>query len=295
MKIIEYQCVNEDSADWVSKAANEEGLSLPEAYLSAEGMAKLAKTIKEIRNHPFCILPFCHTLEGEALGGIINYGDEKAGPRVKAIAMTSLEEVLDAPKMDFTKGRLKETLQAISILKEAGEVVLMEISGPITFLSTLVDATLIYKALRKDRPLVEKVFSRIMADSIEFTREIQKAGATIISFADSTGGVSILGPKLAAQIVTDYSLPWAKKVQAEFGQDLLFHLCPKTTYALLGTEVAGFKEVPVTATTYGEALLELRGKVTFLGDRCLNHLDHKISGFMREIELKKESLNESEK
>ena len=51
----------------------------PGRYLRHETMARLSKALKVHDKAVFCELPFCHTVEAEALGGIVNYGDEKLG------------------------------------------------------------------------------------------------------------------------------------------------------------------------------------------------------------------------
>ena len=58
-------------------------LKFPDAYMQHETMAALSKALKRHDGASFCELPFCHTVEAEAMGGIINYGNEKTGPRAK--------------------------------------------------------------------------------------------------------------------------------------------------------------------------------------------------------------------
>ena len=75
-------------------------------------MVTLSKMLKEKDKAVICELPFCHTLEAEAMGGIINLGNEIAGPRAGGYVCTDVEEILNLPDMDFTKGRIQETLLA---------------------------------------------------------------------------------------------------------------------------------------------------------------------------------------
>lgn len=57
------------------------GSSFPAAYLESGDMAKTALELKRENNACFCMLPFCHTLEAEATGGIIHFDDVETGPR----------------------------------------------------------------------------------------------------------------------------------------------------------------------------------------------------------------------
>ena len=72
-----------------------------------ETMAALSKALKRHDGASFCELPFCHTVEAEAMGGIINYGNEKTGPRAKEYICTSPEELLELPAMNLQEGRIR--------------------------------------------------------------------------------------------------------------------------------------------------------------------------------------------
>ena len=82
-KIVDFKCTY-DNLIGISKVVTENtNLTFPDAYKNWDSMAELAMAIKEHNQANYCELPFCHTLEGEALGGIIHYGDENVGPRGK--------------------------------------------------------------------------------------------------------------------------------------------------------------------------------------------------------------------
>ena len=73
-------------------------------------------------------------------------------------------------------------------------------------------------------------------DVLKYIEEALKRGVTMISYADSSGGVNILGPKMAEQVVEDFTYEYLKKMQDLVQDKALVLLCPKTTFALLGTE-----------------------------------------------------------
>ena len=90
-EIKDFNCTYDNSAGINGEVTEGLGLCFPEAYLHCDTMAKLSKALKEHDNAPFCELPFCHTVEAEAMGGIINYGNEKTGPRAKEYLCTEVE------------------------------------------------------------------------------------------------------------------------------------------------------------------------------------------------------------
>ena len=99
--IQDFKCTYGNSAGIREAVTNRTNLTFPDAYKHAETMAELAQVLKECDKAPFCELPFCHTVEAEAMGGIINYGNEKTGPRAKEYLCTDIEEILELPAIDF--------------------------------------------------------------------------------------------------------------------------------------------------------------------------------------------------
>lgn len=107
-KIVDFKCTYDNSAGINKDVTENLKLSFPEAYKYGETMMLIAKALKKHDNASFCELPFCHTVEGEAMGGIINYGDEKIGPRAKEYICKSVEDVLNLKSIDFTKGEYQK-------------------------------------------------------------------------------------------------------------------------------------------------------------------------------------------
>ena len=67
----EFQCTYDNSAGISGEVTEGLNLTFPDAYLHRDTMAVLSKALKEYDNAAFCELPFCHTVEAEAMGGII--------------------------------------------------------------------------------------------------------------------------------------------------------------------------------------------------------------------------------
>ena len=117
-KIIDFNCTFQYSAGINENVTKKLDLKFPDAYMKRETMAEIALAIKEYDEATFCELPFCHTVEAESIGGLVNYGDEKAGPRAKEYICTKPEEILELKEIDFSTGRIYEVLEACRILVE---------------------------------------------------------------------------------------------------------------------------------------------------------------------------------
>lgn len=286
-KIIDFQC-NYDNSVGISKAITQTTeLKFPQAYKEWESMAELALAIKEQEKATFCELPFCHTLEGEALGGIINYGDENIGPRAKDYICTTAEEILALPEIDYTKGRIGEVLKACKYLRVKGEDVVLYISGPFTILNVLADPRHIFKIFKKSPELMKQIFDKLQAEIIRFAEEAQRVGVNMISYGDSTGGLNILGPKLSEEVVEMFTYPLLKRIEELLGEETIVLLCPKTTFALLGTDKAVWKDIDLgEAVKYSEGCRRVIGKGKFVGEMCIKNKNYQLKkGVIKTISL----------
>ncbi len=287
-EIKDFNCTYDNSAGINAEVTEGLDLTFPDAYMHADTMAALAKALKKHDGAAFCELPFCHTVEAEAMGGIINYGNDKTGPRAKEYICKTPEELLELPEIDFSKGRIHEVLLACKLLREQGEQVVLQVSGPFTILNVLIDARYVFKAMRKKPELMKEVFWKIGNEAYRFMEEAKKYGVQLLSYADSSGGVNILGPKMAEQMVNDFTYDFLKKVETLADENTLILMCPKTTFALLGTEKAAFEDMELSGPlNYGEACIEMIGRAKFAGQMCIKNIGYRLeNGIFKAVALK---------
>ena len=74
------------------------------------------------------------------------------------------------------------------------------ISGPFTIFNVLIDPKYVFKAMRKQPELMRDIFQKIERELLSYIKIAVEYGVDMISYADSSGGVNILGPKMAGQI-----------------------------------------------------------------------------------------------
>ena len=286
-KIADFNCTYDNSAGINEEVTKSLQLNFPDAYKYHDTMVLISKALRKYDNAPFCKLPFCHTVEGEAMGGVINYGDEKIGPRAKEYICKTAEELLNLPSINFNEGRIKEVLKACSDLRKEGENVVLQISGPFTILNVLMDARYIFKIFRKEPEKMQEIFDKFQEEILKFIEEGQKAGANLISFADSSGSLKILGPKMMKESVERFTYPFLKKAEKIINEDTVLLLCPKTTLALLGTDKATLYDIELSRTMkYGEGCIEAIGKTKILGQMCIKNINYELTqGRIKGIKL----------
>ena len=276
-KIKDFSCTYDNGISFGTWMDEIGGISFPQVYTEHEMMKRLALVIKDRNQSAFCQLPFCHTLEAEILGGCIRLGDKNSGPRVQEYRYHSLEEILKLPEVDIQaeqSARLRETLQACKELSAEKEDVLFLVSGPLTILNSLLDTEILFYSILKQPELVRKVCWKLGHDILKIMKMAEEAGVRYISYADPSGGVNIVGPKVAARIVKDFTEDFLEYVDRELRPDTMVLLCPKTALALIGTECAKWREHELPEPMgYTDAAVYLQPgtRIRFAGQTCINH------------------------
>lgn len=272
-KIYDFPCQNNDMAGLPEPVIHELNLSFPQAYQESETMMHIALSVKKYTGSPHCELPFCHTVEGEALGAKINYGDQRIGPRSGEALCRSAEDLLALSPMNFTQGRISELLQACNKLAEQREQVILYLSGPLTILNTLMDARVLFKELKRKPDQMKAVFDFVRGETLRLIQEAQKNGVTLFSYGDSVGGANIIGPHLAEKIATQYTYPLMKTIDTQvLSENSMMILCPKTAYALVGTGYAQWEDFFLSAPMhYSEGCLEAVSSFNFVGQMCIKN------------------------
>lgn len=285
--IREYKCTYSNSVGISAEVTSGLGLEFPDAYMHSDTMQILAKAIKKHDDADFVLLPFCRTIEAEAMGAVLNYGDANTGPRAKDPICSDLDEVLALPQIDFSRMRVHEVLDACRTMKNEGETVCLEVTGPFTILNALMEPRLVFKAYRKDREKMKQVFTKLGDELLKYIEEGKKAGVDVFIFSDSAGVLDILGPKFLTNAVEDFYDPFIRKVGELMDENCIFLLCPKFTYALVDTGHAELKEHQLEpGIDFLKAMLDMRGKAKIGGQVCIKNVGVKLAhGIFRSIEM----------
>lgn len=178
----------------------------PNAHLSGMQMAQLAMANYENGCFENYGVPFCMTIEAEALGAKVTLGTKEFEPRVTEYVIESVSEYKKLKSMNFNEGREQIVLDAIKILKEKNDHVPIvgNITGPISTASSLMEPVVFYKELRKKNKEAHEFMNFVTEEIIKFARAQIDAGADVIAISDPSGSGEILGPRDFEQFVVKY-------------------------------------------------------------------------------------------
>lgn len=202
------------------------GIYLPEAHSDPRLMADLCKAVVEEDCFENYGLPFCMTVEAENMGSVVDMGNQSYEPHVTKYQIDTVSDWEKIPELDLEKGRVKVVLDAIKLLKEESDDVpiIGNITGPVSFASSLMEPTIYYKEMRKKRDDMHAFMDFSTEQLIKFALAQIEAGADMIAISDPSGTGEILGPGPFKEYVVDYLNPIVDAIK-EAGAYSVVHIC----------------------------------------------------------------------
>jgi len=168
----------------------------PEAHSDAEAMARLVFATQEETSLECLSVPFCMTVEAEALGCVVDMGNETVLPHVSAEAFRGPGDLSSLPSFDPARsGRCPVVLEALGILRAANLLypVIGAVVGPVSLAATVMEAGQFLRLARKDSEVAESLVSRMEDVALSFAVAQHSAGAHCVMIAEPTATGEVLG------------------------------------------------------------------------------------------------------
>ncbi|MDR0611579.1 MAG: hypothetical protein LBG58_15835 [Planctomycetaceae bacterium] len=203
------------------------GHLLPDAHHTSDKMSDLAYDVYENTGFENFGIPFCMTVEAEALGSSINFGSLECEPKIQKEVFPSVKDVTFLPDGTIANSSRAETvIQAIYLLSEKYPEIpaVGSLTGPISTAASIVDPMIFLKQLRREREAAHKVIDYVTEQLISYAKLMADNGAAAISIADPTATGEILGPK----IFDEYAVYYLNKITDsvhELGVPVIVHIC----------------------------------------------------------------------
>lgn len=275
---IDFKCNQNDNENIPIDIIKDSNIKFPDLHTNAKDISYISKGLKKHNNDSICKVPFCTTVEADAFGAYINLGDEKNCPRIKSYVYNDLEGLSSIKDINFGEGRISEVLKAVNILSKE-EMVTLNVCGPMTIISLLIDLKYFYKGIRKNKSLIDKLMKHLEDNIVEYIIKGYENGAKIISYSDPVGAIEIVGPKVYKEILAKTTINIIKRALGQIN-GCVIHLCGKTSTALKNFEVCDFNEIKYdNSITYGEAICYLISDkgVKVIGNNCLKRSPYRLN------------------
>ena len=230
------------------------GVSWPEAHNNAEKMAALAAGGSSLLGLDAVRVPYCQTIEAEALGAGVKDGGTKNLPSID----THPYKIGDEPELpaDFLKrGRIPELIKAVRLLKESlgNKVAVMGgIVGPFSIATSLLGITDMLMASFKKPDSIRPYIELAEEAGTVLANALIEAGADIIVVEDMMASLDMISPKIFRNLAVPYQQTQIEKIQAP----TIIHICGKLDALMLDVARTGATAISVEHTVNVPAALE---------------------------------------
>jgi [methyl-Co(III) methanol-specific corrinoid protein]:coenzyme M methyltransferase len=243
----------------------------PDAHRDPELMAKLGAGGHALYGLETVKVPFDVTIEAEALGGEVNYGDRNVFPQLRGPFLKEPSQFEFPP--DFLKrGRVPVVLQAIRLLREgygAKVPVVSSVMGPFT-LCTLCFGEEFFVWLKCEPEKYQQAMERATALACRYAAAQVIAGAEVIQFGEAAASGSMISPKDYSECVA----PFHRQLAAAVGAPTVLHICGDITDRLERIGETGMSAISFDHRVDLAVAKRLKGHIALVGNIPVEVLAH---------------------
>ena len=240
----------------VTAVMEQTGLRWPQAHGDAEAMAGLANAMQQAADFDNIGVPFCMTVEAEALGAQVDYGTSEVQPRIAREPLDSPAEIsrlaTDQATADNTSpqpDRRPATLEAIRQLRsqDPEAAIVGGVVGPVSLAGQLLEASLLLRAMQRDAEAAHALIEKATQVVGAFALDQVTAGADVIMLADPTATGEIIGGRRYREFAEPYIQAVIDAIR-HAGAPVILHICGNARTVLPALAEADVEAVSVDET-----------------------------------------------
>ncbi|SDD69646.1 uroporphyrinogen decarboxylase family protein [Desulfuromonas thiophila] len=199
----------------------------PEAHADAARMAALTLGTNRLTGIENLGLPFCMTVEAEAMGAAVDLGSKTSEPHVISYIMDELAQLDRLRFIDVTQGRAHACAEAIGLLKKkAPDVpIIANLSGPVSLATSLVDPLLYYRAIRRDKQAAHALNDCALQNALALGDALMEAGADAVCIADPSATGDLIGRRAFEEFVLPCLNRMAEHFSRRHNRPTIVHIC----------------------------------------------------------------------
>ena len=240
------------------------GIFWPEAHNDIDKLAGLAESIHRYTDIECIKLPFCMTVEVEALGAEINYRTIDTLPSEIGQIFNHPDD-LTIPGDFFDRGRVPTVLKAVTKLRKRydNEIgIVTSIVGPFSLAAKLFGFDNFLTWLITDPDWVHRIMAKLTPLALQYATAQVEAGADAIIIGEATCSGDLISPKTYRDFIAPYHTQLCPNIPAPS----IMHICGKSSghlpyLAETGASSYSFDE----GVDIHSACEHLKGKVALAG------------------------------
>jgi [methyl-Co(III) methanol-specific corrinoid protein]:coenzyme M methyltransferase len=203
------------------------GVYWPEAHKDAEQLARLAESIHLCTEIECIKLPFCMTIEVEALGAEIDYRTRDTIPTEKHPLYERPEQLVIPPDF-FDRARVPVVLKATAQLRKKYDTeiaIVTSIVGPFSLAEKIFGFERFLTWVLDQPEWVHRAMQALTPLAIRYAQAQVEAGADaiIIGEAGCSGGL------ISPNTYRDFIMPYHRELCTAIAAPTIMHICGKST------------------------------------------------------------------
>ena len=227
------------------EAMDKIGVYWPEAHSNPEKMVALGASLYKLAGLKTARIPFCLTVEAEAMGATVELGTKDKQPSVRGTPYTAADQI--TPPTDFlSKGRVPAVIKGTQLLRQREKDLpaIVGTTGPFTIAGHLigVEKYLLWSIKQHDNMV--KVFDVTTDVSIEYAKALIDAGADVISVSEPNASPDLLSPKEFANTVKPRLTKLGNAISSK-GAIGVLHICGTALKIIKDMSETGFTALSI--------------------------------------------------
>jgi len=236
------------------------GLYWPDAHKDPVKMAKLSASVYDLTGLEVAGVPYCLSVEAEALGCQIMWSEEiDATPQVLRTPYKTPGEI-EIPSDFLNLKRVPVILKAVDILKKnVGNKlpIVAGVTGPFSLAGHLLGIENLLKSVITDPKKVHEAVDKASEAGSAFGKALREIGADVVLIADPSASSNLISPKTFKEIVK----PAIVRTAEAIGGVTFLHICGNANPIL-----AEMAETGVSAISIDENV-DVRKAKALLGEK----------------------------
>ena len=203
------------------------GAAWPAAHTDGRAMAAIVFATQKETGLECLSVPFCMTVEAEALGCRVDMGTATVLPHVAAEALSHISGLANLPAFDAERsGRARVVLEALRILAQSGMPypVIGAVVGPVSLAAMVMEAGIFLRLTRRSPEAAQELVRAMERVTLGFALAQRAAGADCILIAEPSATGEVLGGAHFARL----ALPALSRILDKLrqrGVPAILHIC----------------------------------------------------------------------
>lgn len=182
----------------------------------------------------------------------------------------SIKDLQVAAETIYSSEIIRATLESIELVDN--DEIILRVLGPFSTLLESIGPDTLFKWLYKYKNEIHSALSEITEILAGYINSALSKGVTIISLAEPSAIVGIIGERRYREFVLNYNIILLRRIESYLDKSIL-HICPKTSYLLERYNLMVREVLNYHSSSYAQALIDLKSdnNIKFIGHRCINN------------------------